>query len=551
MLAESKFLFGVTNFINNLGILSLPIKEITMAVSAVDFLITAYKDWNEPSTAATVSTRKTIPIIQRVDLKATGSITNYTSDESFTSFVLPNTMQNGVTETYKPKYNKTLGVFNLLRTPVVEYVEYAGQGFHNQEDCYGLSMPALKEYRLKDIKYVLNPNSELEIIDIKGAILFEDAGSNYNYNEASISTSRCRPIGHGEEYIMYYHYSLKNKFGPFSFGRYRGLSITDKTEYNISNANANHFFKTLREQGYTVERAPKDINSTDKALYRTDYLPLQCLKNKSILLGGNNHKFLLKLIVAFKTPNDKTIIFTQTYNVKTKLKSSSILNYDYHCSDVLGTSFSYGTDYYFTTDESPWENNGINDFSASDLHIENQIITGNQTIKTTKSIYLKNVTIADNAFLHCIAGEKVDVDPSFESGNGTLTFEIMNSSEMCGEPILPVNEEDISLFCSSRDYPQNTNKSNILKNKPNKPLKTELEFSISPNPVSDKLTVNIKQGHKIEYVQYEIIDIFGKKIQKGKININSKIDVSNLSPSVYIIRLISSNNYSTLKFIKN
>ncbi|MFN2428739.1 MAG: T9SS type A sorting domain-containing protein [Cryomorphaceae bacterium] len=75
---------------------------------------------------------------------------------------------------------------------------------------------------------------------------------------------------------------------------------------------------------------------------------------------------------------------------------------------------------------------------------------------------------------------------------------------------------------------------------------TETAFAVFPNPAIDKIQVdgNIRQN-----AVYRISDITGKIVLSGNYNSSSTIDLSALSPGVYVIGL---DGYSSVaKFVKN
>ena len=63
----------------------------------------------------------------------------------------------------------------------------------------------------------------------------------------------------------------------------------------------------------------------------------------------------------------------------------------------------------------------------------------------------------------------------------------------------------------------------------------EIKINIYPNPADNYLQVNI-EGNNISNYQYEIFDSFGR-IHQSNISTDSPIDISNLSPGIYFIRI--------------
>lgn len=76
----------------------------------------------------------------------------------------------------------------------------------------------------------------------------------------------------------------------------------------------------------------------------------------------------------------------------------------------------------------------------------------------------------------------------------------------------------------------------------------EIKLTIYPNPANNYLTVDIQDYTDSDY-QYEIFDSFGR-IHQNNVSANSPIDISNLSPGVYFIRIsYPGKQAATRKFI--
>lgn len=82
-------------------------------------------------------------------------------------------------------------------------------------------------------------------------------------------------------------------------------------------------------------------------------------------------------------------------------------------------------------------------------------------------------------------------------------------------------------------------------------FQTEAGFSIYPNPVSDKLTLNLKDPN----VKAMVYDISGKTVMTvDKLTLNgekAELNVEKLSPGLYHLHLSGSNQQLNLKFIKH
>ena len=67
---------------------------------------------------------------------------------------------------------------------------------------------------------------------------------------------------------------------------------------------------------------------------------------------------------------------------------------------------------------------------------------------------------------------------------------------------------------------------------------------IYPNPVKETIYLS-----NITETEYEIFDILGKSISKGKTSVN-EISVNSLSKGIYILKIKNGENITNQKFIK-
>lgn len=74
------------------------------------------------------------------------------------------------------------------------------------------------------------------------------------------------------------------------------------------------------------------------------------------------------------------------------------------------------------------------------------------------------------------------------------------------------------------------------------------EFSIYPNPAREQLTIKMTDASST--YQLEIVDMLGKKVYDSEIQNMGQVDVSALAAGTYLLKLNSSSQTSTLRFIK-
>jgi hypothetical protein len=69
-------------------------------------------------------------------------------------------------------------------------------------------------------------------------------------------------------------------------------------------------------------------------------------------------------------------------------------------------------------------------------------------------------------------------------------------------------------------------------------------YNVYPNPANNKLFI---ESHNLNCCEFKIINLFGEIVATGKIDeIIEAIDVSSLSPNVYILKIAN----KTFRFIK-
>lgn len=75
------------------------------------------------------------------------------------------------------------------------------------------------------------------------------------------------------------------------------------------------------------------------------------------------------------------------------------------------------------------------------------------------------------------------------------------------------------------------------------------DFSISPNPAQTFIKID-NNSSRSDGLKVKISDLLGKTIYSTIYDYGSKIDISNLKPGVYLIRLSNNNKRTIKRFIK-
>lgn len=76
------------------------------------------------------------------------------------------------------------------------------------------------------------------------------------------------------------------------------------------------------------------------------------------------------------------------------------------------------------------------------------------------------------------------------------------------------------------------------------------QIEIYPNPVGDYLI--LKDDNQSQSRSYKIFDLNGRLVESGKISdLESKINMTHLSPQIYLIHYINGSGVQKIKIIKN
>lgn len=322
--------------------------EIGFVFGVLEFLITG-------------GTKKEASASQAVPLKEykstfTGNIQttgNLRGGEFYTPGYLD---ANAISDT-KPTYNNTLGVFNLLETPTLEFVEYKCQytllehqdlglniieagicaaSGQSQSSFRALKTPVVRQYKLKNpIQYVLNPAADVDIVDMQAAWIYKinDAHPTPVPNTLrpkTVDTEKCftdiRYSFIGPPLLSYVDpvKSVDNSQSP-------PVYVLKSPEETIAEA--------LDNSGVFIESYPKDqegnIDGTAdfrKVVFTTGYTPLECLGNNNFMFGMykggdpetahlvSEPEIYLKLRIIMRpkhaTPETENVIMVVTYNTK-------------------------------------------------------------------------------------------------------------------------------------------------------------------------------------------------------------------------------------------
>lgn len=348
-LAKSKFLQS--------GLSSLP--YIGAAVGLLDFFIGGGSDASGPQ-AVSVQ-----PMALDASITLTGTITTNSIWET-TSLRTPGSALSPAAGNQYPYYNETLGVFNLLKAPVVQYEIsdlydglYIGyQGYDYDGNPYGdlgwqgnggtghVGMRVME-----DLQYVVNPASGLEVQDIKAALVaLGDGVMNTNEVVGQPSTQVVGPDFKIFEGTVQRPLNTMGNNGLYTFYRYR-------SEYVDAGCLTSKVFKT----DFYTQPGPYGI--TQPISYAS--------------VAPSSEGVMLKLMINLRPinpgPNSQNVLLVQTYPVKLTNLSTYDQTYGYiNNADNLG---ALGTDVACTRPFLPQQSPAaITSFCSSNAQYNNAIL---------------------------------------------------------------------------------------------------------------------------------------------------------------------------------
>ncbi len=496
----------------------------------------------------------------------------------------------------QPVYDHVLGIFNLIETPEMEYTSYEYDdnaiGYYCQPPNWNISVPfdfpEIRQYHLKTpLKFVINPASELELVDLSASILYQ-VGNNSLNETIPIS----KPIAGSTHALAFY--------GPVGMKRNASLDYIDRLK--LSGVHV----ETWPRQDLNDPNSP-GVNDLRKIVYSTGFFPATCLQKQSILLAFPNStdiqyhsylyepKFFIKVRAILKRKDSEAdddteaVIFMATFPMKAAENSiAGGLTYSMTnnatptpSQSCASTNEEFLVDFAVTGFTStsnpngphfPLGSNGLpvdlvieNTTVESDQEALNQIIIRNSTAQRTPSSSFFDpltgtITIPPGPPITLRAGGNIDIDPgsqsSFISDDVTLEIALPLRFGGCEEEPVPAPaswEEDIRPMC------QDQNKYNPVV--ANRMAGDSLEmrkipFEAHPVPSNDMVTFSFELEGEDD-VQISLFDLTGRKvmtIQQNQVFHTGAHDVqaniSSLSTGIYVATLETSTIRQSVRVVR-
>lgn len=558
-----KFLQGANynaNDLKGLKTVASAIPYVGAVIGIVDFFMSMDKAKQQQATAQPTPLNFSVDLNLHGTIKKTNPITSY-------SFITPGTKTgppgNGI-----PDYNNILGVVNILDIPPLEYVEYTPQAPswnpYSLSDIYPPTrefIPNIRQYRLSDdIKYVVNPASDLEVISAEAAYILEFG-----------SDSASRPVIFTEQRRNSAWRDVDQM--PVEFGKTPAdpnLSVPERMEN--AGWETDYISKGFFDYMTNGSTGPKQ----GKYRIRTPYAPLQCLRNVAFNLFNHikedttltsndvccrNKPPAMILKVVFKLrrkdqTNDDVTTMILSYDLskmkQDAKKAEGFNDLHYNLERYTAPTYAYYPHSFVSQPVFPTVIN-----APGTVVLQDQVIHGNFFARDT-IIIKKGVLLAHDA--HLYAGKLIITDVNapyiFSPAYGFSTLNI-GKTLTCNADIRSMEEtkENIRSKCNSETYRNRALTSSTEEKKISyETIAMANDFFIYPNPTQDKLNIRYLSQQPVT-ATVAIYDVTGRKLfeEAGKVlgDTPYQVDVKNYTPGVYILSITNTSGlHQVYKFVK-
>ncbi len=526
------------------------IPKVGVIIGVAEFLISG---GNKTSGSATQTTLK-IP-----NLTAVGSLI-FNNPISSNIFGTPGGDHTNEPSDRIPHYDNPIGIFNLLETPVLEYVDY----FLNASDAAASvdwlhvnnqmwHLPTLRQYRVKnDLKYIVNPHSGLELVDIQAKISFTMGGAFDKIVGSEGITSR-------HNWPMTFGSNTYNKL--VNYGPYGPVILGTDTNADMR--------KAWNRMGVTLDFRSDSFPGINRYIFGTPWKALGCFPGTTFMLTKyssgfyeNTPKLACKVRAVFKRKDDpdaKEVIWVGTFNIKTTLSGLQdntnnryrLTTYDQygvphilvpHYTDISRYKFNYEIGVINSGNRSGntvWHVH--NEKHPTNLTFANMHVASGNYFASNKITIGPNVTMDEGIIFR--AGVAIEVLENVEIAQNVELDISTKWHPDCDRNVYEVHKSTITTFCNdSLKYKPKyiLSKRDIVDENVDDKSKNRngnLAFSIYPNPSTNIVNVTISSEISTDFL-IKIIDISGKVYQTvSSVEPVVKINIEGLADGIYFIKV--------------
>lgn len=536
------------------------IPKVGVIIGVAEFLVSG---GNKSAGSATQTTVK-IP-----NLRADGDL-EFSATFAQQKFNTPGADHTGESAEYLPHYDNPLGIFNLLETPELEFVEYfldAGQAAGTFDPLLQKTVwhfPRLRQYRVKnDLKYVVNPHAGLELVDIQAKISFTMGGEFTRVGgESGINSAKQWDVqndlppkkGGLNKSVQY------GPYGPAIIGVDTNVDMRDK----------------WRRAGITLDFKSDSFPGVNRYVFGTTWSPLGCFPGTTFMLTKystgfykNDPLVTCKIRAVFKRTDDpdaKEVIWTGTFDTKisqSSLQDNTNNRYALTSFDQFGSPVAFNP--HFSDISQKYQINYImgginsgnrpnktvwpiaNEGKPENLVFANMHIPAGNYFATNKITIGPNVTMDEGIVFR--AGKKIDV---LENVDIPINVDLDISDKWhpnCDRPVNTVNQSAIDAFCANatKYKPQYVKSKRELVDSSSQAIKTKVEeitFKVYPNPTNGKYSVSFNSS--LDDIELAIFDLSGKIVYKRSYDAASsliELDATALTSGIYFINIKTNDGH--------
>ena len=487
------------------------------------------------------------------NLDITGSIT-YNSSGRNTIFKLPQPVPNNTPyagDHFQPLYNEELGVFNLVNTPKLYYVDYYQK--ITKAGCYDVYHPEVRQYKVAEpIQFVLNPASGLKMVNIEASfILNYDAYPPPPTLPGNYFIPPANHLQFGNNYTLH----IAGLPKP-----YTGLIDPQK---NIE--------ETLEDAGYEIDQMDANWPSSGIVRINTNYVPLNLIQNHSFAVQLNNYykmepcyqyvhplvpnpHITLKVSCLMQKEDDPTaepVLFVATYAVDVEhhptLHNTNLLNPE----NKMGDGYSLTSDY--AGGGPVWD---MPFLGPKTLTIDNNSNTPVDAY-AREYIYIgPNATVASGS--HIVAGRGIKVHPQAKvEPNVVLRIGLPFASWQVDPAAARLStSSELAALCSDTnkyDPRVTTSLSPVFFDDLEEEEEKEPTFTIHgllPNPATNHAALLVETNTDDIVLDVDILSVTGvvmRQVQKRPIYAGTsrvELPIDRLARGVYIVRATATNGES-------
>ncbi|MBX7206184.1 MAG: T9SS type A sorting domain-containing protein [Bacteroidia bacterium] len=510
------------------------------------------------------------PITFEADVNLEGTIINDVQG-TYQYLTVPGSIRPaGSLDDDQPMYNEVLGVFSLLETPELEFVDYLRSPFTCLQST--TSPPAVRHFKVKKpIQFAVNPAAHLEIEKFEATFTI-----NYDADEIYGNLPR----------VDFFNDAPHSYSIPLGFTTPRYFPRPYEEPVQGQNLASLTYEERLNRIGMGIETWNDDFPNSGAAILNTTWLPVGAIQDQSFILYRDAYWDLLnafpcndglgrfgdpeikfKIRIVFKRtddPNAEKVVLISTYKVK--FTPHPLLLSNPGAFTFLPLLQLNEEPPLFIANPGPTYFTSVNNLVPSgmeylnfyripvDLELENTPV-GPGTVQAINSIKIgNNVTVAPGTIFN--ASKQITVDP-VNNIDPTVVMQLQYPTANAALNPESIKTTDFSSICNNLNkynpiVPEAETAPPMPQEKANATTQPN-DFAIYPNPASHQAKI-VYSIAKDAHAKITVTDAMGKEVF---ILVNGfhtqgqyiqSIDASLLPPGIFFCRLERNGEVTIKKF---